>query len=132
MLTIQRFDPSTCGFPTPRVAVLPQPEAAALRLRRNAHDAGLRWYARARYALTDAYRLCGLDKHGVLIAPSYHCRTMIDPALAIGSQVHLYHLTTDLTPIVAISLEPCSFHTSLAWCNRSIGLRQRAASTVWR
>jgi hypothetical protein len=98
MLTIQRFDPSACGFPPPRVAVLPQPEAAAFRVRRYKHGAGLHWYARARYALTDAYRLCGLDRGGLLIAPSYHCRTMIDPALAIGCQVQLYRLTADLAP----------------------------------
>ena len=104
MLTIQRFDPSPCGFPPPRVAVLPQPEAAELRARRNRSDASLRWYARARYALTDAYKLCGLNRGGVLIAPSYHCRTMIDPALAIGSQVQLYRLTEDLAPDLATLL----------------------------
>src|SRR4051812_33645317 len=104
MLTIQRFDPSPCGSPPPRVAVLPQPEAASLRVRRNKDDASLRWYARARYALTDAYQLCGLAKGGVLIAPSYHCRTMIDPALAIASQVQLYHLTEDLAPDLATLL----------------------------
>jgi perosamine synthetase len=104
MLTIQRFDPSACGFPPPRVAVLPQPEAAAFRVRRHKAGTGLRWYARARYALTDAYRLSGLNHGGLLIAPSYHCRTMIDPALAIGAQVELYRLTADLAPDTAALL----------------------------
>jgi dTDP-4-amino-4,6-dideoxygalactose transaminase len=104
MLTIQRFDPTPCGFPPPQVAVLPQPEMAGFRARRNDGDERLRWYARARYALTDAYRLCGLDKGGELIAPSYHCRTMIDPALAIGSHVQLYPLKEDLAPDLAALL----------------------------
>jgi len=61
-------------------------------------DAGIRHFSRGRYALGEAYRLAGLDKQGALLAPAYHCVTMLDPALAIGAEVRLYSLTSDLMP----------------------------------
>ena len=53
---------------------------------------------RGRYALGVAYRLAGLDRDGVLLAPAYHCVTMLDPALALNAEVHLYPLQADLSP----------------------------------
>jgi perosamine synthetase len=35
---------------------------------------------------------------GALLAPAYHCRTMLDPALALGGAFALYLLNADLTP----------------------------------
>nr|WP_186406402.1 DegT/DnrJ/EryC1/StrS family aminotransferase [Candidatus Accumulibacter aalborgensis] len=60
---------------------------------------------RGRYALGAAYRLAGLDSEGVLLAPAYHCVTMLDPALALNAEVHLYPLQADLSPdLVALDL----------------------------
>lgn len=53
---------------------------------------------RGRYALGAAYRLASLDRLGALLAPSYHCVTMLDPALALGAEIHLYPLHADLSP----------------------------------
>jgi len=103
-LEYQVFDPSQCRFPRPRVPVLPR----GLDLSK-ADDASLQQsispltgvgshYSRGRYALGEAYRRAGVGCDGALLAPSYHCVTMLDPALALGAEVLLYPLTADLAP----------------------------------
>jgi dTDP-4-amino-4,6-dideoxygalactose transaminase len=97
------FDPSPCGFPKPRVPLLPvgldgigigsgRPWAPA---------AHFRHFTRGRYALREAYRLAGIGPGSALLAPAYHCRTMLDPALALGGEVMLYPLAPDLAPDLA-------------------------------
>jgi dTDP-4-amino-4,6-dideoxygalactose transaminase len=46
----------------------------------------------------EAFRLAGIGPEGALLAPAYHCRTMIDPAFRLGASVRLYSLTPDLRP----------------------------------
>jgi perosamine synthetase len=58
----------------------------------------VRHYARGRYALHAAYGLAGVGQKGALLAPAYHCRTMLDPALSLGAEVGLYALTAELHP----------------------------------
>lgn len=97
------FDPSPCGFPRPRVPLLPvgldgigfgsgRPWAPA---------AHFRHFTRGRYALREAYRLAGIGPGSALLAPAYHCRTMLDPALALGGEIMLYPLSPDLAPDLA-------------------------------
>ncbi len=57
-----------------------------------------RSYTRGRYALGEAYRLTGLGSGKALLAPAYHCLTMLDPAIALGAEVQLYPLKPDLSP----------------------------------
>lgn len=94
------FDPSNCEFPKPRVSILPSTLDCSASPNRNQElsDIGLRHFSRGRYALGEAYRLAGLDKQGALLAPAYHCVTMLDPALALGAEVRLYSLKSDLMP----------------------------------
>ncbi|MDR2837671.1 MAG: DegT/DnrJ/EryC1/StrS family aminotransferase [Azonexus sp.] len=101
-LDYQVFDPASCHFPPPRVAALPGRFEFA-----GADDAALlagvplltgRHYSRGRYALGAACRLAGLADGGVLLAPAYHCLSMLDPALALGAEVLLYRLNADLSP----------------------------------
>ena len=100
----QSFDPGNCGFPRPRVPLLPGLAFGSLGPSRaprfQAVDAGRqsRAYVRGRYALTDAYRLCGVGPGGALLAPAYHCRSMIDPALRLQAPVLLYPSGADLVP----------------------------------
>ena len=47
--------------------------------------------------MTDAYRLSGIGPSNVLLAPAYHCRTMIDPAIRLGAEVVLYRLNSNLS-----------------------------------
>ena len=97
------FAPSPCGFPKPRAPLLPtgldgiglHPPAPW------APSINFRHYTRGRYALRDAYRLAGLGPGAALLAPAYHCRTMIDPAIALGGEALLYPLNADLSPDMA-------------------------------
>jgi len=95
-----RFDPTACQFPAPALPLLPALRRLTLAAPGSDPLAGpgVRFFARGRYALHAAYRLAGLAADGVLLAPSYHCRTMLDPALALGAAVHCYPLQPDLQP----------------------------------
>ncbi len=46
----------------------------------------------------EAYRLAGLSPGSTLLAPAYHCMTMLDSALHLGADISFYPLTTDLSP----------------------------------
>ena len=101
-LEFRVFDPSPCGFPRPRVPVLPD-GVSGLSLWPRRHPrwtppSNIRHLSLGRYALREAYRLAGIGPGSALLAPAYHCRTMIDPALALGAKVILYPLGNDLSP----------------------------------
>lgn len=103
-LDYQVFDPLPCHFPRPRVPLLPRgfeaPGTDDDKLLRKVPPLGGRGlhFSRGRYALGEAYRRAGLDADSALLAPAYHCVTMLDPALALGAEVLLYPLTADLAP----------------------------------
>jgi perosamine synthetase len=98
------FDPSSCGFPPPRVPVLPLPGRHAFHWQRQTSTTALldspnaRFFSRGRYALAHAFRLSGLGPDTALLAPAYHCRTMLDPAIALGADITLYPLHANLQP----------------------------------
>ena len=98
------FDPAPCGFPRPRVPVLPQMSFGMFgRSRSNTYPSVFSggeapFYTRGRYALLEAYRLAGVGRQGALLAPAYHCRTMLDPALSLGGDIGLYPVLADLSP----------------------------------
>lgn len=129
MLEIVRFDPTPCGYPKPRIPVLPkrlQPEVfngesageklnnlsperepgsgslafpdSAVRPNGGQPIRNFRSFARGRYALGTAYQLAGLNDRTTLLAPSYHCLTMLDPAIHLGAAIQLYPLNPDLSP----------------------------------
>ena len=107
-MEFQCFDSSSCGFPKPKVPVLPPLTGKSLQrkprpaqpgsFRLLAGVANARNYARGRYALLDAYHLAGVGKLGALLAPAYHCSTMLDPAIRLEAEIALYPLTRDLAP----------------------------------
>jgi len=100
------FDPSSCGFPPPRVPVLPLPGRHAFHWQRQTSTKALldapnaRFFSRGRYALAHAFRLSGVGPDTALLAPAYHCRTMLDPAIALGADITLYPLQANLEPDV--------------------------------
>ncbi len=148
------FDPSACGFPRPRIPLLPVGlDGASLTTPAPwAPAAHFRHFARGRYALREAYRLSGIGPGSSLLAPSYHCRTMLDPALALGGDVLLYPLRPDLSPDLA-ALDvltdrtappvrallathffgiPQDFATLAAWCaKRDIALIEDASHALF-
>lgn len=101
------FDTGPFGFPAPRVPITAPLRRGALRGWGRPDDALPAWgpkprfYSRARYALRDAFALSGVGPGGGALVPAYHCRTMLDPALALGAPVALYAIETDLSVNVA-------------------------------
>lgn len=105
MLEVNRFDPAGCRFPRPAVPLLPALRWNALSLNGDGVCApalfdgpGALHFSRGRYALHAAYRAAGVGPAGSLLAPSYHCRTMLDPALALDAPIALYGLDEQLVP----------------------------------
>ncbi len=98
------FDPSQCDFPKANVPALPplcrqslgKPLSGRFDIIRPVDQA--RQFVRARYALFEAFRLCGVAPGERVLVPAYHCRTMLDPAIRLGAQVTLYSLKEDLSP----------------------------------
>ena len=106
MITVfDRFDPLGCAFPRPIVPLLPRLSSRSFSLRRTktyGFSGGRHqrlFFTKGRYALREAYRLSGVKPGTSILIASYHCRTMIDPAVALGADVTLYPVTTDLTPV---------------------------------
>lgn len=106
-MELARFDPAPCGFPRPGIPLLPHrlpwssaiSKLASVRLARPQPESPhFRHFSRGRYALGEAYRLAGLGSDSTLLAPSYHCVTMLDPALHLGANIRLYPLHADLSP----------------------------------
>lgn len=61
-------------------------------------SAGGAFYSRGRYALLEAYRLAGVGPGRALLAPAYHCRTMVDPAVRLAAETVLYPCDRELRP----------------------------------
>lgn len=101
-LKLARFDPSPFGFPRPKVPLLATRSAAAYPGGQSSEVSAdgnrFRSFTRGRYALHEAYRLSGIGQGATLMAPAYHCVTMLDPAIALGGDVLLYPLKPDLSP----------------------------------
>lgn len=95
------FDPSACAFPRPRVPALAEGFnwiSDAVKGGDETRPGGaFRDFSRGRYALYEAFRLAGLNAQTTLLAPTYHCPTMLAPALALGGDIQLYPLRSDLS-----------------------------------
>lgn len=101
-LQIRQFEPAGCGFPPAGVPVLPWLRSADLRWRAGTPPApgvagaSVRSHAFGRHALHAALTAAGVGPGTRVLAPAYHCRTMIDGALALGATVQFYRLGEDL------------------------------------
>lgn len=106
-LRIHQFVPAGCGFPAAAVPVLPWLRGADLRWRAGPRPAPgragatVRSHAFGRHALHAALAAAGVGPGTRVLAPAYHCRTMIDGALALGASVDFYRLQADLQPDAA-------------------------------
>lgn len=135
----QRFDPGNCGFPRPKVPILPSLSWQSLgRVRASpfslvSSGAQVRHFTRGRYALTEAYRESGVGEQGALLAPAYHCRTMLDPAIRLGAKIVLYALKSDLSPdmeALAASLAACQHPVKALLVTHYFGFSQFLAPLV--
>jgi dTDP-4-amino-4,6-dideoxygalactose transaminase len=104
LLKLSSFDPSPFGFPRPKVPLLPKrtvnsgDNTPPMKNSFRTAKYGFRSFARGRYALGAAYRLCGIGPKTSLMVPAYHCLSMLDPAIALGADMLLYPLHPDLSP----------------------------------
>lgn len=100
----QVFNPQRFRFPSPQVPILP----TRLRLGGGYAGAGqytavtdsrrYQFFSWGRYALLEAFRLSNVGPCGCVLIPAYHCRTMLDPALSLRSDIQLYPVDTELNP----------------------------------
>lgn len=102
-MKIARFNSAAYTFPPSWVPTFPcliqiqagkQSDSFAL-IRTNA--GAYRSFRRGRYALAEAYRLAGVTRDTALLAPAYHCLTMLDGAVSLGAEILLYPLRHDLS-----------------------------------
>lgn len=107
MLEIARFDASGCRFPPAKVPVRAGLVGGALTLRGGQADRATVpsqrtfWhFQRGRYALRQAYRMAGVGPGRPLMAPAYHCRTMLDPAMVLSAPLLIYPVLANLQPDV--------------------------------
>lgn len=125
------FDPGPFAFPRARVDVLPKPRWSSFT--RTSHPAAhallasprAQWYTRGRYALREGYRLSGVGPNAGLLAPAFHCRTMLDPAIALGAGVTLFPVRADLEPDVdamAEALRRCRVRPAAALVTHYFGI----------
>jgi len=102
-LTIYRFDPSNCHFPPSRLPMWPVWHRGTLQrwrwpsADRSADLAGTP-RSRGRYALHAGLQALRLGPGSVFLAPAYHCRSMIDAAIALGASIRFYRLNERLQP----------------------------------
>lgn len=131
------FDGAPFAFPPPALPLLAPLRPGALHWQQPSNRPLPAWagagrlYSRARYALREAYRLSGVGPAGTLLAPAYHCRTMLDPALALGAPVSLYHLHAGLTPDlsdIAQRIQQASVPVRALLAPHFFGLRQDLAA----
>lgn len=96
-----RFDASPCNFPRAAVPMLAPVDRHQLSLIRcegvQLDPTRSLIFLRGRYALHEALRRAGLGPGRLFLAPSYHCPTMVDPALRLGADITLYPLRQDLS-----------------------------------
>lgn len=112
------FNPQRFGFPHPKVPILPRRLRTSWGQSNGAEfipiteGRAYRFYNWGRYALGEALRLSGVGPGGAFLAPAYHCRTMLDPALALNGDITLYPVSAELVPdIKAIEKLICSSKT---------------------
>lgn len=94
--------PALPDYPRPRVPVLPL--LSGLSLGRSGSSRSIcladrypyRALASGAAAIALALREIGIGAGDTVLIPAYHCRSMVEPALAVGAGVDLYRLHPDL------------------------------------
>lgn len=100
----QVFNPRRFQFPSSRIPILPTRFSLAAssgqsnEYRSLTEGNSYRFFNWGRYALLEAFRLSGVGPAGNVLIPAYHCRTMLDPALSLGSKIGLYAVDAALKP----------------------------------
>ena len=100
----QYYDATTAGYPRPSVSLTPWltwcmlGTGAGRQVNLVSADRPHRSFRRARYALKEAFRLCGVGDRTAVLLPALHCRTMLDPVIRLGAKIILYPVSENLEP----------------------------------
>jgi hypothetical protein len=90
------------GYPRPVVSLLPLPSwnewFGRPRSRRSAFFGGGESFVSGRYALAEAMRRAGAGPGKAVLVPSFHCRSMVEPAIFLGAEPLFYPVSSDLRP----------------------------------
>lgn len=91
-------------YPLPRVSILPEPTFYHLAgfLRRQKIGSSFidgYFFYQGRYALAHALEKAGVDSGCSVLMPAYHCRSLVEPALYLKSDVVFYPLNEKLEPL---------------------------------
>lgn len=98
------FNPQRFRFPSPQVPILPTRPRFGCRHKGVGEYSPVtdarhyQFFSWGRYALREAFRLSNVGPMGCALIPAYHCRTMLDPALSLRSDIRLYPLDSELNP----------------------------------
>jgi hypothetical protein len=91
-------------YPKSCIPGLPVPSVAAFVGRKGYSissaflDKCLSFFSFGRYALAEALRRAGADPETAVLLPAFHCRSMVESAIHLNTEVRFYPVTADLTP----------------------------------
>ncbi len=102
-VTFQPFLARTSDYPKPRVATSASLSFKYLKYGASAHDYSAfisngEFFIQGRYALIEAMQRANVNKGAVVLLPSFHCRSMVEPALFLGADIYFYQVLDDLRP----------------------------------
>lgn len=97
--------PAAQSYPKPYLPVQPVLSFSTLALAVNnvpqssAFGGQGAFFGNARTCLAHAFALSGAGADSAVLIPAYHCGSMVEPALWLNTEVLLYHLEPNLSPI---------------------------------
>lgn len=94
---------NTFNYPKSRIPILPVFSYEYLKFDRHACEqsaffTGGEFFTHGRYALAEAIQRANSDKNGAVLLPSFHCRSMVEPALYHEAKIYFYPVLNDLRP----------------------------------
>lgn len=94
-------DADARDFPRPSVPMLPQPGLNFLRVKPNKDINSVflnkfQFFKQGRYAIAEALKLMGVNEQSLVLVPSYHCRTLVEPVTLLGAKLKFYKLESNL------------------------------------
>jgi len=104
------FLANASSYPKSKIPILPTLSCKSLKFDRfadkqSAFIARGEFFIQGRYALAEAIKRASRRKKGAVLLPSFHCRSMVEPALYLGTKICFYRMMADLCPdFAALSL----------------------------
>lgn len=103
MIEFLPVEANASDYPLPQVPMLPLKvrlsfSKNSIRNKFSAFNFRSIYYKQGRYALAEALKRTGVSEGSAVLMPSYHCRSLVEPALYLKSHVIFYELDSMLRP----------------------------------